>query len=102
MLDTCPDANIAEWSQIACCKDHTVGLTKEGKVCTCGSNEKGQVGHGDKAPRDVPTRVLGLDGLVVINNSCGENHTTALTTKGDIFTWYVATIMSQLFIHPFQ
>lgn len=39
--------------QVACGISHTVWLTKEGKVFSCGNNDNGQLGHGNswKKPR---------------------------------------------------
>ena len=78
-----------EWVQTVCGLFHTVGLTKKGEVFTWGSNGSGQLGHGDKKTRRVPTKVLGLDGLVITNISCGDYRTAALTDKGEMYTWYV-------------
>ena len=75
---------------------HTVALTKKGKVYTWGAYFCGQLGHGDNESRIIPTQVASLDGFVVIQISCGQLHTAALTDKGEVFTWCVRTIMS----HP--
>ena len=68
---------------------YTVGLTKKGEVFTWGDNDSGQLGHGDTEDKIVPTKVAGLDGLVITKISCGRYHTAALTDKGELFTWYV-------------
>ena len=78
-----------EWTQITCGSDHTVALTKKGEVFTWGLNNNGQLGHGDRKPRTVPTKVAGLDWLVITQISCGYQHTAALTGKGELLTWYV-------------
>jgi E3 ubiquitin-protein ligase HERC1 len=78
-----------EWTQIKVGEHHTLGLTKNGQVFSWGQNASGQLGHGDKDERRAPNKVAALDGLVIIKISCGENHTSALTDKGEIFTWYV-------------
>lgn len=88
LLETCTGDN-PRWTQVACGVDHTVGLTEKGEVYTCGSNKNGQLGHGDKGARDTPTRVVSLDGVVVVEIACGNRYTAALTDKGEIFTWYV-------------
>ena len=67
----------------------TVGLTKKGEVFSWGDNGYGQLGHGDKESRRVPTKVAAFNGLVITNISCGKYHTAALTDKGEILTWYV-------------
>ena len=83
------DTTDPEWTQIDCGQYHTVGLTKKGEVFTWGSNDIGQLGHGGRKSRIVPTKVAGLDGLVITQISCGANHTAALTDKGEVFTWCV-------------
>jgi alpha-tubulin suppressor-like RCC1 family protein len=77
-----------EWTQIACGGMHTTGLTKKGEVFTWGNNCFGQLGHGNKEDREIPTKIASLDGIVIIKISCGADHTAALTDKGEIFTWY--------------
>ena len=67
---------------------HTVGLTKKGEVYTWGWTCFGQLGLGDKEDREIPTKVASLDGIVIIQISCGDRHTAAITDKGEIFTLY--------------
>ena len=88
MLEPNTDEKI-EWIQIECGGHHTVGLTKNGQVFSWGYNDCGQLGHGDEKTRRVPTKVEGLDGIVIIKISCGTNQSVALTDKGEILTWYV-------------
>jgi alpha-tubulin suppressor-like RCC1 family protein len=78
------DSNIVEGGG-----GHTVGLTKKGKVFSWGENNCGQLGHGDQEDRSVPTTIAGLDGLVIIQISCGDFHMAALTDKVELLTWYV-------------
>jgi alpha-tubulin suppressor-like RCC1 family protein len=78
-----------QWIQIDCGGWHTAALTKNGEVFTWGNNGNGKLGHGDKNERTIPTKVASLDGLFIIQISCGDRHTAALTDKGEILTWYV-------------
>jgi alpha-tubulin suppressor-like RCC1 family protein len=78
-----------EWIQIECGVVCTVGLTKKGQVFTWGDNDYGQLGHGDREGRRVPTKVESLDGLVITKISCGVGYTAALTENGEMLTWYV-------------
>ena len=86
--DTSTDPN---WTQIVCGEFHTVGLTKVGEVFSFGYNNFGQLGHGDKEDRIVPTKIAALDGLVIIKISCGNKCMAALTEKGETLhqTWFV-------------
>ena len=88
MLDTITDGKL-QWIQIDCGGWHTAALTKDGEVFTWGDNELGQLGHGDTDERTIPTKVASLDGIFIIQISCGEWYTAALTDKGEILTWYV-------------
>jgi alpha-tubulin suppressor-like RCC1 family protein len=88
LLDPNTDDKL-EWIQIECGAYYTVGLTKNGEVFTWGTNGEGELGHGDEKDRRVPTKVAGLDGLVIIKISCAYNHTAAVTDKGELYTWYV-------------
>ena len=90
MLGNLPDGG-EKWTQVACGAFHTVALTKEGKVYTWGSNFRGQLGHGgnDTDLKYILTKVLSLEGLVVIKISCGYYHTAVVTDKGEMFTWCV-------------
>ena len=83
------DTTDSKWTQIACGGVHTVALTKNGEVFTWGNNRFGQLGHGDLNNRTITTKVAALAGLVIIKIACGRSHTTALTDKGEILTWYV-------------
>jgi alpha-tubulin suppressor-like RCC1 family protein len=78
-----------EWIHMACGGWHTVGLTKKGQVFSWGYNAEGQLGHGDKEARRLPTKVESLDRFVITTISCGKYHTVVLTDKGEILTWYV-------------
>lgn len=63
--------------QIACGGHHTVLLTSEGKVLTCGNNNFGQTGHKSKQNIIVPTRVYNISNKFIKQIACGWNHTLA-------------------------
>lgn len=73
--------------QIACGGFHTAAVTETGEVYTWGGGEHGQLGHGDKVNRIVPTLVEALMDKVMIQITCGWSHTVALTDSGDVYTW---------------
>ena len=88
LLDACPHENLV-WTQLHCGGYYTAALTKNGDVYTWGENNYGQLGHGDQIFREIPTKVVSLNGLIIIKVVCGAYHTAALTDKGGLFTWYV-------------
>jgi len=67
---------------------HSCAITGSGDLYTWGVGFQGRLGHGDKEPCSVPTKVQGsLDGFVVTEVACGSFHTVALTKCGRVFCW---------------
>lgn len=73
--------------QVACGGFHTAAVTETGEVYTWGGGEHGQLGHGDKVNKTVPTLVRSLVDKLVVQVTCGWSHTVALTDTGEVFTW---------------
>ncbi|OQR96682.1 hypothetical protein ACHHYP_13804 [Achlya hypogyna] len=72
---------------VACGWDHSLAITKDGSVYSWGSGSNGKLGHGDEDNRDIPTQIANLSGKVVRDVRAGCEHTTAITTAGEMFTW---------------
>ncbi|RRT85941.1 hypothetical protein B296_00006414 [Ensete ventricosum] len=73
--------------QIACGVRHAALVTRQGEVFTWGDESGGQLGHGND--KDVSRPRL-VESLVLWNMdyvACGEYHTCAISTAGDLFTW---------------
>lgn len=67
---------------------HSCAITETGELFTWGVGFQGRLGHGDKEPCYVPTRVTGeLEGRHVIDVACGSFHSVALTKDGSVFCW---------------
>jgi alpha-tubulin suppressor-like RCC1 family protein len=64
---------------------HSLALSWDGRVYSWGSNELGQLGHGDKLDRPLPTLVEGLDSVCGI--ATNAVHSLAVTHSGDVFCW---------------
>ncbi|CAL9767775.1 unnamed protein product [Musa acuminata subsp. burmannicoides] len=72
---------------VACGVRHAVLVTKQGEVFTWGEESGGRLGHGVGA--DVVQPRL-LESLAICHAdlvACGEFHTCAVTTAGDLYTW---------------
>jgi RCC1 and BTB domain-containing protein len=73
--------------QVACGGFHTAAVTDTGEVYTWGGGEHGQLGHGDKVNKTVPTRVEALADAIIVQITCGWSHTVALADTGEVYTW---------------
>lgn len=73
--------------QIACGVRHIALVTRQGEVFTWGEESGGRLGHGIEKDFSHPRLV---DFLAVTNVdfvSCGEFHTCAISSSGDLYTW---------------
>lgn len=67
---------------------HSCAISDKGELFTWGVGFQGRLGHGNKEPYLVPTRVGGaLEGHKVVDVACGSFHTAALTESGVVFCW---------------
>ncbi|KAL6342917.1 hypothetical protein AAG906_016936 [Vitis piasezkii] len=73
--------------QIACGVRHVALVTRQGEVFTWGEESGGRLGHGIDNDFSRPHLVE----FLAVNNvdfvACGEYHTCAVSTSGDLFTW---------------
>ena len=78
----------AKFSQIECGKDFCLLLTTSGVLYSFGSNQFGQLGHGDTEPRTYPTVVkFFLDMKKRVDQiSCGFKH-SACKSNNKIYSW---------------
>ncbi|KAF0719156.1 Aste57867_1246 [Aphanomyces stellatus] len=73
--------------QVACGGFHTAAVTESGEIYTWGGGEHGQLGHGDKVNKTIPSLVEKLRDKTVVEITCGWSHTVALTNNGEVYTW---------------
>lgn len=73
---------------IVCGQDHSLMLTQDGEVFSCGWGADGQTGLGHYQNTDKPSRVRGdIEGEVVVKVACSVDCVLALTEKGSVFGW---------------
>ncbi|XP_024118863.1 probable E3 ubiquitin-protein ligase HERC4, partial [Oryzias melastigma] len=75
------------FAKIAAGGAHSFALTLSGAVFGWGRNKFGQLGLNDTNDRCFPALLKSLRSQKVIDVSCGEDHTAALTKEGGVFTF---------------
>nr|XP_010909635.1 PH, RCC1 and FYVE domains-containing protein 1 isoform X2 [Elaeis guineensis] len=73
--------------QIACGFRHAALVTRQGEVFTWGEEFGGRLGHGTDTDVSRPRLVETLAVSNVDYVACGEFHTCAISTSGDLFAW---------------
>ncbi|KAL8162783.1 hypothetical protein V2J09_014272 [Rumex salicifolius] len=73
--------------QICCGVRHVALVTRQGEVFTWGEEQGGRLGHGSERDLNQPHIVEFLSVTNVDLVSCGEYHTCAVSTSGDVFCW---------------
>lgn len=65
---------------------HMVVVVDDGSLWSFGKNRVGQLGHSNARP-GFPSPVDGLDGVKVVDVACGRQHSVALSSDGEVYTW---------------
>jgi RCC1 and BTB domain-containing protein len=61
---------------------HTAAVTADGSVYTFGSGDHGKLGHGECTDKELPTRVVSLDGVHAVAVTSGLDDTAVLDQDG--------------------
>ncbi len=67
--------------------DYSVARTLSGKLFSWGRNNNGQLGTGNNTDSSVPVAVAGLAGKTIVEISCGNYHTLALTSDLTVYAF---------------
>ena len=82
-----PAEKMGHLQQIACGRDHTLNLTRDGSVFTFGTGKFSAAGHGGSKEAIAPMILKPLRDKRVVRIACGESHSIVLTDKADVYTW---------------
>ncbi|KAI4389224.1 hypothetical protein MLD38_001472 [Melastoma candidum] len=78
---------VLDVSQIACGVHHAALITKQGELFSWGEESGGRLGHGSGKNVVQPRLVESLAFSSVDFVACGEFHSCAVTSSGELFTW---------------
>eukprot|EP00298_Acanthocystis_sp_HF-20_P008226 c17557_g1_i1.p1 GENE.c17557_g1_i1~~c17557_g1_i1.p1 ORF type:complete len:407 (-),score=185.04 c17557_g1_i1:140-1360(-) len=64
---------------------HSIFVDDKGGVWSCGSGYHGQLGHGSRENKNVPTKIPDRNLAKIVNASAGGDHTLLLTADGHVY-----------------
>ncbi|XP_060214565.1 PH, RCC1 and FYVE domains-containing protein 1-like [Lycium barbarum] len=78
---------VLDVQNIVCGNRHAMLVTKQGEVFSWGEEAGGRLGHGGETDVSHPKLISNLRGMNVEVIACGEYHSCAVTSSGDLYTW---------------
>ncbi|XP_055967110.1 probable E3 ubiquitin-protein ligase HERC6 [Sorex fumeus] len=83
-------AKTLQFALVSCGKEHCLAVDHRGRVYAWGSGSERQLGIGEdtaSTSSDIPRLIQSLRGRKIIQVSCGDHHSLALTEGGQLFSW---------------
>ena len=77
----------AKITQVSIGSSHSLFLTEEGEILSCGIDDYGRLGTGASANATVPAPLTELVYETIVQVAAGNAHSIALSDDGKIFTW---------------
>lgn len=75
-------------SFVSCGKEHSLAVCPKGRVFAWGADSEGQLGIEEfKEIIFTPKKIKTLNGVRIIQVSCGDYHSLALSEDGQVFSW---------------
>ncbi|GAB6029092.1 RCC1 and BTB domain-containing protein 2 [Chamberlinius hualienensis] len=72
---------------IVCGQTSSMCVMDNGEVYSWGYNGTGQLGTGNNTNQSMPTKVVNLNGIVIVKIVCGYAHALALSDEGVLYGW---------------
>ncbi|KAK1345740.1 hypothetical protein QTO34_008204 [Cnephaeus nilssonii] len=73
---------------VSCGKEHSLAICHQGRVFAWGAGSEGQLGIEEfKEIIFTPKKIKTLNGIKIIQVSCGDYHSLALSKDGQVFSW---------------
>ena len=75
--------------QVFASKHHSLALSVDGRLFSWGHGKAGRLGHGSEDSFPEPTLITLLSdlGICIVAVSTAENHTLAVDSNGDVYSW---------------
>ncbi|GLD94567.1 hypothetical protein PINS_up003178 [Pythium insidiosum] len=75
--------------KVECGTNHTAAIDASGRLFTWGSNEYNKLGlgPGTQEIEPLPRQVKALEGIKIVDISCGDHITAAVDSEGKLYTW---------------
>lgn len=79
----------AKIASVACGAEHTLIVTDDGEVLSCGVGEYGRLGGGSSEDTYTPSSLDSLlsNDVHIIQAAAGTNHSMALSKEGHVYSW---------------
>eukprot|EP00878_Enallax_costatus_P025606 GHUV01027410.1.p1 GENE.GHUV01027410.1~~GHUV01027410.1.p1 ORF type:complete len:150 (+),score=10.16 GHUV01027410.1:504-953(+) len=72
---------------VACGASHTLAISEQGSVFSCGRNQDGQLGNASFLDGMQLQPVVGIRGQRVVSCAAGASHSLALASDGSLYSW---------------
>lgn len=77
----------AKIASVTCGKKHTLVLSADGEVLSCGAGEYGRLGTGSTSDSSIFESISALAEEDVVQVQAGASHSLALTAEGVVYSW---------------